>query len=289
MPRSMTGYGRADFAAGQGAYSIEIKALNNRFLDLNLRLPERFAGLDAMVRDEVKRRFSRGSFSIYLNTVSTETPGLRLNLAMARLYVEAGEALKRELGVSGEVDVPLLLKQNDIFTCEKKTADAEADWEPVKKALLAAFDQVDDWRSKEGAALAADLLSRLVALEAHAASVAGRAPGVIASYRAKLRDEMDKLIAGKADEGRILLEAGIFAQRSDISEELTRLASHATLFRQYLAANEPAGKRLDFLCQEMGREINTIGSKSSDASITKSVVEMKGEMEKIREQVQNIE
>ncbi|MBI5885242.1 MAG: YicC family protein [Deltaproteobacteria bacterium] len=289
MAKSMTGYGRAEVQLGSETYSIEVKSLNNRFLDVNLRVAERFSAFDAKVRDEIKKRFSRGSFTINAGMSSASTPSLRLNLATAKLYLDAAETLRRELGVTGMVDVNALLKLKDIFTYEKPGADAEADWGQVKTGLAAAFDQLDEWRAKEGATLTQDLLARLEQLERRMGRVEARVPEVTAAYRNRVRDEMEKLLNGKADETRILLEAALFAQRSDIAEELARLKSHLTLFRGYAASSEPAGKRLDFLCQEMGREVNTIGSKSADADITADVVEMKAEMEKIREQVQNIE
>lgn len=289
MAKSMTGYGKADFTAAGDSYSVEVKTLNNRYLEQNLRLPERFAGLDARLRDEIKKRYSRGTFTVNISPVCIETPPLKLNLPMARLYVEAGETLRRELDIAGHVDVQLLLKLKDIFTYDRKSAEADADWEPVKAGLTAAFAQVDEWRAKEGAALTQEMTARLGSLETRLTEVEGRGPEVIAAYRARLKQELDRLLSGGADEGRILLEAAVFAQRSDIAEEIARLKSHLTLFREYLALDEPAGKRLDFLCQEIGREINTIGSKSVDITVTRSVVEMKGEMEKIREQAQNIE
>lgn len=289
MAKSMTGYGRAEIQLGSDIYSIEVKSLNNRFLDVSLRAPERFSALDARIRDEIKKRFSRGSFTINAGMSSAGTPGLRLNLATARLYLDAAEALRNELGIAGTVDVNALLKLKDIFTCEKPGADIEADWAQVKTGLAAAFDQLDEWRAKEGATLTQDLLTRLERLEGRMGRVEVRVPEVTAAYRNRLKEEMEKLLNGKADETRILLEAALFAQRSDISEELARLKSHLTLFRGYAASSEPAGKRLDFLCQEIGREVNTIGSKSADVDITVDVVEMKAEMEKIREQVQNIE
>lgn len=285
----MTGYGQAQIQLGQETYSIEVKALNNRFLEMNLRLPERFAGLEAQVRDEIKKAFSRGSLTVTIGMVNADAPSLKLNLTMARHYVEAGETLRKELGVTGDVDVRLLLKLKDIFTYDRLTVDAVESWSCVKTGLMAAFAQVNEWRSKEGAALTTDILARLERLDTRINQIELRVPEVTAAYRSRLKDDMEKLLNGKADESRILLEAAIFAQRSDIAEELARLKSHLTLFRDYASSEEPSGKRIDFLCQEIGREVNTIGSKSADVNITQDVVEMKAEMEKIREQAQNIE
>lgn len=285
----MTGYGQTQIQLGPETYSIEVKSLNNRFLEINLRMPERFAGLEPQIRDEVKRAFSRGSFTINAGLVNAGAPSLKLNLAMARRYMDAGETLRAELGVSGEIDVKLLLKLKDIFTYERPSVDTDEDWISVRAGLMSAFAQLNEWRAREGAVLTTDILMRLDRLESRINQVELRVPEVTAAYRSRLKDEMEKLLNGKADESRILLEAAIFAQRSDIAEELVRLKSHLTLFREYSSSEEPSGKRIDFLCQEIGREVNTIGSKSTDVNITQDVVEMKAEMEKIREQAQNIE
>jgi len=161
--------------------------------------------------------------------------------------------------------------------------------EGLKKALDEALSAVDDWRGREGAALKTELLSRMASLDALVEKIVLKAPEVKEAYRERLTQEIGKLLKDRLDDSRILLEAAVFAERSDIREEVTRLGSHIGMFGKYLDSGEPAGKKLDFLCQEMGREVNTIGSKANDVEITHTVVEMKGEVEKIREQVQNIE
>src|SRR5574340_979525 len=154
----MTGWGRSDFTIDDEAYSVEVKSLNHRFIDIYLKAPERFSPLENRLRDEVKKRFSRGSFSIFLSPVQGAAPALKLNLAMARAYVDAARELERELGVKGEVDIPLLLKLKDIFSNDKKAAPSESDWGPLKEGLLGALDSVEEWRLKEGGALESDLL-----------------------------------------------------------------------------------------------------------------------------------
>lgn len=289
MARSMTGYGRADFSIGLESFSIEIKALNHRFIDISVRMPERFFAIENMLRAELKKRFSRGSVSVFINSVSHEQPPLRLNLPLARVYLDAAEILKKELGVKGEADVAAILKLKDIFSFERKVPVTDADWPHLAGALDKAFEQAQEWRVKEGAALKEDLLTRLSSVEGLLLHVEALGPKALEAYRARLTEEMERIIGARVDEARILHEAAIFAERSDINEETVRLKSHLDLFRKYLKFDEPVGKRLDFLCQEIGREINTIGSKSNDVKITQTVVEMKGEVEKIREQVQNVE
>lgn len=289
MARSMTGYGRSDISIGADLYSIEAKSLNHRFIDINLRMPERFYPLEGRIRDEVKKRFSRGSFSIFVSAVSVETPSLKLNLPLAKAYMQAAEDIKKEFPLKGDLDIPALFKLKDIFAVERKGPVTEADWEPVRGGLEAAFNQVEDWRVREGAALKADLLSRLDTLEGLVFNVEARSPKLIDAYRQRLKDEIEGYLKDKIDESRILTEVAVFADRVAVSEEITRLKSHLDMFRKFLKFDEPVGKRLDFLCQEIGRETNTIGSKSNDLHITQIVIEMKGEVEKIREQVQNVE
>ena len=289
MARSMTGWGKGDFTIGGDVYAIEVKTLNHRFIDISMRAPERFSSMETRIRDEIKKRFSRGSFSVHINAVSSETPPLKLNVPMARLYLEAAKEIKAELGVKGEMDLGTMLRQKDIFTFERKGSVADEDWGAVRAGLEAALGQVEEWRTNEGESLVADLLSRMTTLEGLLFTVEVRIPKMVEGYRDKLKAEMEKILAGKVEESRILLEAALFAEKTDTAEEATRLKSHLELFRTLLASTGPAGKKLDFLCQELGREINTIGSKANDIKITQTVIDMKGEVEKIREQVQNVE
>lgn len=289
MAKSMTGYGREDFSIGGDVFSIEVKSLNHRFIDVYLRMPDRFSPFENRVRDEIKKRFARGSFTVHLTPVSAESPALKLNLQMARLYVETAEELERELGVKGNLDATVLLRLKDIFSVERKAPVSEVDWEPLKKALHSALGHVEEWRKREGAHLREDILSKLQAVETLVSRIEARAPKVLEAYRQRLKDEIEKVVGERVDYSRILTEAAVFAERTDVNEEIARLKSHLDMFRKFFKFDEPIGKRLDFLCQEIGRETNTIGSKPSDVEITQTVVEMKGEIEKIREQVQNVE
>ena len=290
MAKSMTGYGRGDILIGADAFAVEAKSLNHRFIDISLRMPERFYQFEGKIRDEVKKRFSRGAFSIFVNAVSTEAPALKLNLPLARAYMDAAEDVKKEFGLKGALDIETLFRLKDIFTVEKKDAVAEKYWESVQKGFGEAFEKLSAWRVAEGKALKADLFAMIDTLVGLLSRIEARAPQVLEAYRQRLKEEMEKFLKDRVDESRILLEAAVFADRTAVSEEIVRLKSHLDMFREYLGVvDEPVGKRLDFLCQEIGREINTIGSKPSDVLITQIVVEMKGEAEKIREQVQNIE
>ena len=285
----MTGYGRGEFDIDGDAYFIEVRSLNHRYLDIKLRAPERLSPLENRIREALKKRMARGACTL---SVHAEAPGeaeLKLNITAARAYMEAAATLKKETGVGGDVDLGLLLKLRDIFTVDSGTPDIEAAWAALAGGLERALDQVDEWRAKEGRALEEDIKEKLNAVEALVASVQARAPEVLAAYRARLNAEMLKVLEKLADPERILQEAAIFAERVDVDEELVRTRSHIEMFGKYLAMDEPVGKRLDFLCQEIFREVNTMASKSNDAEMKHLAVEMKGELERIREQVQNIE
>ena len=285
----MTGYGRGAFEIAGDAYFIEVRSLNHRYLDIKLRAPERLSPLENRIREALKKRMARGACTLSVHAEASGDGPLKLNIAVARAYMEAAAELKKETGVGGDVDLGLLLKLRDIFRADSDAPDIEAAWGPLAEGLGAALDQVDEWRTKEGRALEEDLKEKLNAVETLLNSVQARAPEVLAAYRARLEAEMSKVLEKKADPERILQEAAIFAERVDVDEELVRTRSHIEMFGKYLAMDEPVGKRLDFLCQEIFREVNTMASKSNDAEMKHLAVEMKGELERIREQVQNIE
>lgn len=289
MIKSMTGYGKSEFTIGGDVYSIEVKSLNNRFMDMKVRLPERFYATENLVRRELKKRFARGSFNLFVNTVVSEAPTLRLNLPVVRAYLDAAGEIKEEFGVEGTLDAAFFMRLKEAFVPAGPAAADDRDWPAFKEGLAEAFDRLDEWRTAEGEALEADLLQRLSELSAYVSKVERMAPDVVINYREGLEKEMARLLDERVDEAKILHEAALFAQRSDIGEEIVRLKSHLEMFRGYLEASEPVGKRLDFLCQEILREANTIASKSGDLRMTQTIVEVKGVLEKMREQVQNVE
>jgi uncharacterized protein (TIGR00255 family) len=289
----MTGYGRSDFQIDDDGYFVEIRSLNHRYLDIKLRVSERLVPLEHRIRDALKKRVSRGALTLSIYADAAAAEGVKLNIEAARAYLEAAAVLKNETGVKGDIDVAGLMKLRDVFTPERGALDAEEAWGPLAEGLAKALDQVNEWRAKEGAALEKDLRGRLDTVGALLTDIEAYGPKVIAAYREKLSGEMakilEKMLGTEPDEARILQEAALFAARSDINEEIVRTRSHIEMFLKYLDAGEPVGKRLDFLCQEIFREINTIASKSNDAYMKHTAVEMKGELERIREQVQNIE
>ncbi|MBI5238197.1 MAG: YicC family protein [Deltaproteobacteria bacterium] len=289
MPESMTGYGRAAFSIGDDTFTIEVKSLNHRYLDFNIRMPDRFSFLEPKIKDEVKKRFSRGAVAVSVYYEESKTSDLSVNLQAAKAYLDAAELIKKKLGVKGEVDVSLLLRTKEIFLSNRKALDLEPAWEAMKGALAGALQEAHDWRKKEGVVLKADIIGRLKSFEKRLSGIEAEVPVIKEASLKRLKEEIERLVKDRVGEDRLVIEAGILAQRADVSEEIVRTKSHINMFRRYLESTEPTGKRLDFLCQELFREINTTASKSGSARVAQSVVEMKSELEKIREQVQNIE
>ncbi len=232
---------------------------------------------------------SRGSVTVSVSEVKGADKQGELNMALVKRYLDAEMELKHTFGVEGDVDVRTLLGLKDIFSTTDGTDDSEGDWEALKEALAEALSGVVDMRKQEGTALAKDVKARLKTLEKLVVKVEERVPEVNAAYKSAMEEKMKKLLGAEVDEQRLLTEAAIFADKGDIAEEVTRFAAHVGRTREYLAAKEPVGRKLDFLCQELGREANTMASKSGDIECSQTLVEVKGELEKVREQVQNIE
>ncbi len=290
MTRSMTGWGRAEALVERGSLSIEARSLNSRYLDISLKAPEYLGAFESRIRDEVKKRISRGGVSISIAWTERQAlPELRINMPVARAYMDAGAMLRKELGADGKLGIEFLLKQRDVLYSEERQDADDSDWDAIRQGLNSAFDGLLMWREKEGAAISSDLSQRLSAVEGHLKEIEGHYPEVVRLNRERLAREMERLLGERVDAGRIALEAAVFAERTDVAEEISRLKSHIKLFKSYLAMTEPVGKRLDFLCQEFLREANTIGSKSADSGITGAIIEIKGLIDMIREQVQNIE
>ncbi len=287
--KSMTGYGRSEFDSGAGSYSLELRSLNHRYLELSVRVPERFYPLEAKVRDALKKKFARGAFALFINTLPGTGRDLELNTTLVRSYQDAAERLKTEFGVGGELQAGFFLRQKDIFSAPEVGDDADQDWSVLETALTEAAKSLSVMRTDEGARLVGDITTRLKAIERYLGLVEKLAPELSRRYREKMIKDMGELLGKNFDEARIVAEAAILSEKSDITEEVVRFRSHIEQFEIYLGMDEAVGRRLDFLCQEMLREANTIGSKSHEVDITRAVVEVKGELDKVREQVQNIE
>ncbi|MCP3678571.1 MAG: YicC family protein [Deltaproteobacteria bacterium] len=291
MTKSMTGYGSGCFNAGGRSFSVEVKSVNHRYIDFSMRVPERLIpGLEGKIRAAIKAHFSRGYFSIAIYPSGAEERAVELNLDLAREYHGALVRLHDELALDGKVDLSHIISFKDIFSSPGgEQSIGEEGGDAAMVGLLQAITILSEMRGEEGAALSRDITGRLASLEGSAGEIEERTPMVADRYRERLMGRIASLEGVEFDEGRLLTEVALFAERSNITEELVRIRSHVEQFRALLKLSEPVGRRLDFLCQEIQREVNTIASKANDLEISHSVVEMKGELEKIREQVQNIE
>jgi uncharacterized protein (TIGR00255 family) len=292
VARSMTGFGAGEIVAGAGRYGVEVRSVNHRFCEVVVRMPRDLSQLEDRVRALVQSRVLRGRVDVVLvrddygrrpRTVKTDTE-------LAKAYISALDGLRQALPVSGTVDLSLLLSLPDLVKIEDEKADVEAAWPAVEGGVGAALEKLVAMREAEGARLGADLLARLARMEGFAEAIAARAPAVVEDYHARLERRVQELAGSVAvDPGRLATEVALFADRSDITEELTRFRSHLTQFRATLAGSGAIGRTLEFIVQEIGREANTVGSKANDLEITRHVIAIKGELESLREQIQNVE
>ena len=291
--KSMTGYGRGECARDGVKVTVELSSVNRKSGEITLNLPRDLEPLEAQVRDEINKRIARGRLNVRvaLHAGADAGAAARVNTPLARTYAAELSKLAMELNLSGGVRLSDILRVPGVLEAEEDPADAESFWPAVRAALLQALDALVKMREREGEHLAADLAGRIELIRAAAGRIATQAPQVQQQFRARLLERIKQagLEGVAADDERLLKEVVLFADRSDISEELTRLQSHFQQFADCLKAQEPVGRTLDFLSQEMNREINTIGSKAQDAMISREVVQVKAELERFREQVQNVE
>ena len=289
---SMTGYGRGEYKVGGVELTVEIKTVNNRYLDVSVKSPRIFTAYDENVRSLVREKMTRGHADVFisLSDKREKEKELRLDESAATAYVEAARKVKSlfpdvadDLSVTNVLRFPDVIKSDDVAAADDELITA------LESALKGALENLNVMREREGKKLADDMLSRVDTIEKIVEKVKSRAPAVAENYRVKLEDKLKKILTGvQIDEGRILTEAALFADKSNIDEELTRLFSHISQFRE-ICRERIVGRKLDFLVQEFNRESNTICSKSNDLEVTRLGLELKNEIEKIREQVQNVE
>lgn len=291
MIRSMTGYGRHEALVNGVPCTVETRCVNGRYLEVNARLPKEWADKELAVRELVREHVSRGSLSVYIRTEDVATAAsVHVNVQVARAYVDALRALQAELGLSGELSLDHLVSNSAIFQAPLDETEKADVWPELKTAVSAALQALNAMRVKEGAELERDFLARLESIERAMADVETRTQLRIPNERERLRDRVRQIMDdGAVDEQRLQLEIVLLSDKLDVSEECVRLRSHIKFFRENLAEGTGVGRKLNFLLQEMNREVNTIGSKSNDAEIARMVIGMKEELERIREQVQNIE
>ena len=289
----MTGYGRKEVGDAAAHFVIEVRSLNNRYLDVQVKSPRNLAAMEPRIKKCVQERFSRGRFDIFItrNGEHVKNGGLVVNEPLAERYIAALNDLKSRFGLRGEVDLSMVVGFQDIISVTEEQEDAEAQWNVLSKGLAQALDELDKMRTEEGSALARDILARLEIIDRLISAIQTKSPVTVEHARKRMSETLNKLLTEQPDPARLAQEIAILAERTDVTEELTRLKSHMRQFRSLLsdAAGEGVGRKLDFLLQEMGREVNTIASKAMDAEIAIDVVNAKAELEKIREQAQNIE
>ncbi|HBG04636.1 MAG: YicC family protein [Geobacteraceae bacterium GWC2_58_44] len=292
MIKSMTGYGKAESAYAAGRVTVEVRCVNHRYGEVTVKLPRALMQFENEIKKRVAERLSRGKIDVFIQIEGAVSLGVpTANLPLARGYYRAFTSIGEALGLGDEVSLALIAAQRDVITV---AAETEASLEEVPEELIAALEEalrrVDEMRLFEGESLMADFRKRRETLSQLIARVMARSPSVVSEYAARLKERIAQLCGESGlPEERIALEVALLADKCDITEELVRLESHLRQFDETLTRNEPVGRKLDFLLQEINREVNTVGSKANDAQIASSVVELKAELEKIREQVQNIE
>jgi len=292
MIKSMTGYGKGEAVHEAGRFTVEVRCVNHRYGEVTVKLPRALMQFENEIKKRVGERLVRGKIDVFIQAENAVALGVPMaNLPLARGYLKAFQTVAEALGLHGEVDLALVASQRDVVTV---AAEAEASLEEIPQELVAAVEdalrRVDEMRLFEGESLFADFLRRRELLAQLIAKVAERAPFVVSEYAQRLKERIAQLLGeGSLPEERIAQEVAVMADKCDVTEELVRLESHLRQFDETLAKSEPVGRKLDFLLQEINREVNTIGSKANDAQMAALVVELKAELEKIREQVQNIE
>jgi uncharacterized protein (TIGR00255 family) len=291
--KSMTAYGRADYSDDDKIFTVEVKSLNNRFRDIVLRIPNTLQAIEDEIRSLISSRIQRGrvEVSIKLERIGKDSDyGLDLNLPLIRSYVRIFRELNEELGLEEKIRPEYLAQIKDVIIFKPVEEDIDAIRPGLQKVLKQAFDSLEKMRTIEGQAIEKDFQDRLNLIEGYLDRIEERSPLVVEEYKTKLKDKINALSQDmEIDEGRLAQEVTIFAGRCDITEEIVRTKSHLKQFRDYLSLDDSIGRRLDFLIQELNREINTISSKASDSSISANAVEIKSELEKLREQTQNVE
>ena len=291
MLRSMTGFGYSEYTESDITFTVEIKTVNHRYIDIFLKMPKQLSAYEEMIRSLVNSRIQRGKIDIYINydNKSPQAQEVLLDENLAKAYFNALKRITEELGLRDDITASSLARFPDIIKVEKREND-ELTGRILEKAVNLAIDGLIEMRSREGEKLKDSLLANLSVIEDYTGRIRERAPFVVKEYKEKLENRLSELIdLQRLDPARIAAEVALFADKCSIEEELARLNSHITQMRDMLEKGSPVGKKADFLIQEMNREVNTIGAKASDLEITKNVVELKSEVEKLREQIQNIE
>lgn len=292
MIRSMTGFGRDHRIIDGREYLVEIRSVNSRYYEFNAKLPRQYMFLEEKLKSLVKAGISRGKVEVSLSiyNIGTSETSVTVNEGVVENYLGVLRAAGEKFGLTDDLTVSTIFRMTDAFSVIRAEADEDKIWAAVKETAEAALAKFIQMRETEGAKMKDDILEKLSNVEAMTEKVCEYAPETVTAYREKLFAKMQEILENKQiDEQRILLEAGIYAEKIAVDEETVRLKSHFVQFRDMMNADDPIGRKLDFLVQEINREVNTTGSKAQDLRVTRLVVDMKSEIEKIREQIQNIE
>ncbi|MBM4332211.1 MAG: YicC family protein [Deltaproteobacteria bacterium] len=292
MIKSMTGYGRGEWEGDGQRVDVEVKSFNHRYCDVVPHLPRRLNSLEGQVRSLIKQRVARGRIevSVQIDNTSQAEQKLELDVNLARDIHLALKTLQENLGIPGEIRLEILASFKEIFSRKEVETNLEKEWAALHAALETALSGLEKMRGEEGLMLRQDFLNRLKAVEEIIRGVEEKAPLALRACRDRLAQRVEELSGGlKIDEARLAQEVAYLAERSDINEELVRIRSHLNQLREMLDRPEPMGRKMEFILQEINREANTIGSKANDAGIAQMAVEIKSELEKMREQVQNVE
>ncbi len=292
MLKSMTGYGRAEGECSLGRVCVETRSVNHRYCDISIKLPRRLSPFEGRIKELVRSQVSRGRIDISLKVDSgdAEKAQLHVDLSLAEQYCRALQLLKEKLELKDEVTLNLLAGAKDLITAKEEAGDIEPYWEEMVPILKRSFKEMDDMKRLEGESLKKDLQSRIEKISLSLEEIKRLFPLRLEAYQKRLRERIRSFLEGiDMDANRFQQEVALLAERADITEETVRMESHLEQFTFLLKGEEPAGRKMDFFLQEMHREVNTVSAKAGDAEISQRVVEIKSELEKIREQVQNIE
>ncbi|MEL7622739.1 MAG: YicC/YloC family endoribonuclease [Clostridiales bacterium] len=292
MIQSMTGFGRGEVTAGGRQITVEIKSINHRYCEIQVKLPKKYNPLEDKLRQYLTGALSRGKIDLFIKMEDREgsSQEMRIDKGLALKYHNEIRDLAATLSIPMNLGVAELIALPGIMAIEDATEEMEEVWQILQAPLDGALNHLIEMRQAEGARIASDFFQRLSYLEELRSQLLAFAPAVVENYRQRLTTRISELLGQQPlDENRLIQEIAMFADRASVDEELVRLDSHFRQFRELLDSGQPVGRKLDFLCQEMNREINTVGSKANDLAMTKIVVEVKSELEKLREQVQNIE
>lgn len=292
MIKSMTGFGRCEICEDDRKFTVEMKSVNHRYLDVNLKMPKKLNFFESAIRNLLKEYIQRGKVDIFVTyeDMTEENVSIKYNKEVAAKYLEYLRQISADFGLEDDIRVSTLSKYPEVFSMEEAQVDEEGIWKTFEKALRGAAEMFVDTRIKEGENLKTDLLSKLDEMLSYVEFIESRSPQIIAEYRQKLTDRVKDLLEdAKVDESRLLTEVTIFADKVCVDEEIVRLKSHIASMKKELINGGSIGRKLDFLAQEMNREANTILSKSNDLEISNCGIELKTLIEKVREQIQNIE